>query len=136
MTDTWPFTEDRVWPEQVPWKESLFSIANGHLGTRGTFEEGYGDSVRPRSCTVSSSHHPGTCPTSPRYPTGPVSPSPSTGCDSVSTTAFRSGTSGSSTSEPVSLLGGFCGEGRAPVSSGLNSAVSSPWQARVWRLWR
>ncbi len=45
MTDTWLFTEDRVWPEQVPWKESLFSIANGHLGTRGTFEEGYGDSV-------------------------------------------------------------------------------------------
>ncbi|MGH8941890.1 MAG: hypothetical protein ACRDWF_03625, partial [Acidimicrobiia bacterium] len=45
MTNTWLFTEDRVWPEQVPWKESLFSIANGHLGTRGTFEEGYGDSV-------------------------------------------------------------------------------------------
>ncbi len=45
MSDTWLFTEDRVWPEQVPWKESLFSIANGHLGTRGTFEEGYGDSV-------------------------------------------------------------------------------------------
>ena len=45
MTDTWLFTEDRVWPEQVPWKESLFSVANGHLGTRGTFEEGYGDSV-------------------------------------------------------------------------------------------
>jgi kojibiose phosphorylase len=45
VTDTWLLTEDRVWPEQVPWKESLFSIANGHLGTRGTFEEGYGDSV-------------------------------------------------------------------------------------------
>ena len=45
MTDTWLLTEDRVWPEQVPWKESLFSIANGHLGTRGSFEEGYGDSV-------------------------------------------------------------------------------------------
>ena len=45
MSDTWLFTEDRVWPEQVPWKESLFSVANGHLGTRGTFEEGYGDSV-------------------------------------------------------------------------------------------
>ena len=45
MSATWLFTEDRVWPEQVPWKESLFSIANGHLGTRGTFEEGYGDSV-------------------------------------------------------------------------------------------
>ena len=45
MTDTWLLTEDRVWPERVPWKESLFSIANGHLGTRGSFEEGYGDSV-------------------------------------------------------------------------------------------
>ena len=45
MSDTWLLTEDRVWPERVPWKESLFSIANGHLGTRGTFEEGYGDSV-------------------------------------------------------------------------------------------
>ena len=45
MSDTWLLTEDRVWPERVPWKESLFSVANGHLGTRGTFEEGYGDSV-------------------------------------------------------------------------------------------
>jgi len=45
VSDTWLYAEDRVWPEQGPWKESLFSIANGHLGTRGTFEEGYGDSV-------------------------------------------------------------------------------------------
>jgi kojibiose phosphorylase len=45
VSDTWLLTEDRVWPEQVPWKESLFSVANGHLGCRGTFEEGYGDSA-------------------------------------------------------------------------------------------
>jgi kojibiose phosphorylase len=45
MSYTWLLSEDRVWPERAPWKESLFSIANGHLGTRGSFEEGYGDSL-------------------------------------------------------------------------------------------
>jgi trehalose/maltose hydrolase-like predicted phosphorylase len=45
MTDTWLLSEDRILPEQVPWKESLFSVANGHLGTRGSFEEGYRGSV-------------------------------------------------------------------------------------------
>ena len=46
MSDTWFLTEDRVRPELVPWKESLFSIANGFLGTRGSFEEGYAGSTR------------------------------------------------------------------------------------------
>jgi trehalose/maltose hydrolase-like predicted phosphorylase len=45
MTDTWLLTEDRIRPELVPWKESLFSIANGYLGTKGSFEEGYRGSV-------------------------------------------------------------------------------------------
>jgi kojibiose phosphorylase len=45
MSDTWLLTEDRLRPELLPWKESLFSIANGLLGTRGSFEEGYQGSV-------------------------------------------------------------------------------------------
>lgn len=45
MSDTWLFEEDRIVPDQVPWRESLFSIANGHLGTRGSFEEGFAGSI-------------------------------------------------------------------------------------------
>ncbi|HSK06920.1 MAG TPA: hypothetical protein VK990_05320, partial [Acidimicrobiia bacterium] len=46
MSDTWLLSEDRLRPELVPWKESLFSIANGFLGTRGSFEEDFQGSVR------------------------------------------------------------------------------------------
>jgi kojibiose phosphorylase len=37
---SWILAEDRFVPGLAPWKESLFSISNGYVGTRGTFEEG------------------------------------------------------------------------------------------------
>ncbi len=36
----WELAEDTLVPTLLPWKESLFTISNGYLGTRGTFEEG------------------------------------------------------------------------------------------------
>jgi kojibiose phosphorylase len=38
-TDTWLLTEDRHVPDVAGWKEAIFTIANGYLSTRGTFEE-------------------------------------------------------------------------------------------------
>ncbi len=37
--DPWVLSEDRFRPELAPWRESLFTIGNGRLGTRGAFEE-------------------------------------------------------------------------------------------------
>lgn len=42
----WTLVEDRFVPELAPWQESLFSMANGYLGTRGTFEEGLPGEIR------------------------------------------------------------------------------------------
>jgi trehalose/maltose hydrolase-like predicted phosphorylase len=36
----WELTEDSLVPSLLPWKESLFTVSNGYLGTRGSFEEG------------------------------------------------------------------------------------------------
>lgn len=44
--NTWQLTEDRFVPELASWRESLFTIANGYLGTRGTFEEGLLGEIR------------------------------------------------------------------------------------------
>lgn len=38
---TWQYVEDRLFPHRAPWRASLFTIGNGFLGTRGTFEEGF-----------------------------------------------------------------------------------------------
>jgi len=37
----WTVTEDRFNPEQLHARETVFTIGNGYLGTRGSFEEGY-----------------------------------------------------------------------------------------------
>ncbi len=51
----WELTEDTLVPPLLPWKESLFTISNGYLGTRGTFEEGItGRRGRPSSTVCSS----------------------------------------------------------------------------------
>jgi len=38
---TWEYVDDRLVPEMVPWRASLFTVGNGYLGTVGTFEEGF-----------------------------------------------------------------------------------------------
>jgi beta-phosphoglucomutase len=40
---TWRVIENRFDPGQQHYRETIFTIGNGHLGTRGTFEEGYPD---------------------------------------------------------------------------------------------
>jgi len=42
-TSTWHYVEDRLVPDLAEWRASLFTVGNGYLGTRGTFEEGFGD---------------------------------------------------------------------------------------------
>jgi trehalose/maltose hydrolase-like predicted phosphorylase len=37
----WTVTEDVLEPNLMPYREAVFTIGNGYLGTRGTFEEGY-----------------------------------------------------------------------------------------------
>jgi len=38
---TWEYVDDRLDAHSAAWRASLFTTGNGHLGTRGTFEEGY-----------------------------------------------------------------------------------------------
>ncbi len=37
----WSVIETRYTPEEIPYKETVFSIGNGYVGSRGTFEEAY-----------------------------------------------------------------------------------------------
>ncbi|MBN1249341.1 MAG: glycoside hydrolase family 65 protein [Anaerolineae bacterium] len=39
--DTWQIVETTFDPQQRAYKEAVFTIGNGYLGTRGAFEEGY-----------------------------------------------------------------------------------------------
>lgn len=39
--DGWILVEDRFDPQQLHRQETLFTVGNGYLGTRGSFEEGY-----------------------------------------------------------------------------------------------
>ncbi|MGD1910744.1 MAG: beta-phosphoglucomutase [Rivularia sp. (in: cyanobacteria)] len=43
--DSWVLTETQFDPEQLNYKETVFTIGNGYLGTRGSFEEGYPGAV-------------------------------------------------------------------------------------------
>ena len=36
----WYITEERFVPEDLHHKETVFTLGNGYLGTRGSFEEG------------------------------------------------------------------------------------------------
>jgi trehalose/maltose hydrolase-like predicted phosphorylase len=37
----WLLTETQFIPDQLNYKETVFTIGNGYLGTRGSLEEGY-----------------------------------------------------------------------------------------------
>lgn len=41
----WTLTESQFAPDQLRARETVFTIGNGYLGTRGTFEEGYPQSL-------------------------------------------------------------------------------------------
>ena len=41
MTDLWKITEDTFDPQKQHHKETIFTIGNGYLCTRGAFEEGF-----------------------------------------------------------------------------------------------
>lgn len=41
----WALTETQFSPEKIHHRETVFTIGNGYLGTRGTFEEGYPKAV-------------------------------------------------------------------------------------------
>src|SRR5512132_2869845 len=41
MTDNWHVLEDSFNPKQLHHKETVFTIGNGYLSTRGAFEERY-----------------------------------------------------------------------------------------------
>jgi kojibiose phosphorylase len=45
-TTTWEYREDRLLPESAQWRAALFTVGNGHLGTVGSFEEGF-DGLTP-----------------------------------------------------------------------------------------
>jgi kojibiose phosphorylase len=40
---TWKIVEAAFQPEKLRHKETIFTIGNGYLSTRGVFEEGYPD---------------------------------------------------------------------------------------------
>lgn len=46
MSDLWSIAEDHFQPESQHHKETIFTIGNGYLSTRGAFEEGYPDERR------------------------------------------------------------------------------------------
>lgn len=39
--NNWSVIENQYTPEEMPYKETIFTIGNGYVGTRGTFEEAY-----------------------------------------------------------------------------------------------
>ncbi|MEO0869739.1 MAG: beta-phosphoglucomutase, partial [Cyanobacteria bacterium J06642_11] len=41
----WSITENQLEPDRLSHRETVFTIGNGYLGTRGNFEEGYGLSL-------------------------------------------------------------------------------------------
>ncbi|HZY42957.1 MAG TPA: glycoside hydrolase family 65 protein, partial [Anaerolineae bacterium] len=41
MSDLWTVSEKSFHPDQVHHRETIFTIGNGYLSTRGAFEEGY-----------------------------------------------------------------------------------------------
>ncbi len=43
MDDTWLIVENEFDPRRLHHKETVFTVGNGYLGTRGAFEEGYPD---------------------------------------------------------------------------------------------
>lgn len=45
LYEDWILTETDFDPEQLNYKETVFTIGNGYLGTRGSFEEGYPGAV-------------------------------------------------------------------------------------------
>ena len=57
-TDAWVVEEPGFDPERANFYETLFTVGNGRLGTRGSLEEGHlGDSCRARSsaaCTTAT----------------------------------------------------------------------------------
>src|SRR6185295_16464281 len=46
MSDLWIISEDSFDPHKQHHKETIFTIGNGYLCTRGAFEEGYPDDKR------------------------------------------------------------------------------------------
>ena len=46
MTDLWTITEDGFDPQKQHHQETIFTLGNGYLCTRGAFEEGYPDDRR------------------------------------------------------------------------------------------
>ena len=42
---TWKLVRTKIDREQLGLEESLFSLANGYLGVRSNFEEGYHDEI-------------------------------------------------------------------------------------------
>ena len=46
MPDLWTISEDSFDPQKQHHKETIFTIGNGYLCTRGSFEEGYPDDRR------------------------------------------------------------------------------------------
>lgn len=44
--DPWVLREDRFVPQEAGWKESLFTVGNGYLATRGSLEEGHDGETR------------------------------------------------------------------------------------------
>ena len=43
--EDWILTETDFDPEQLNYKETVFTVGNGYLGTRGSFAEGYPGAV-------------------------------------------------------------------------------------------
>ncbi len=41
--DRWTITETALQPDRLPAQEAVFTVGNGYFGTRGTFEEGFGE---------------------------------------------------------------------------------------------
>ena len=130
----WELAEDALVPTLLPWKESLFTISNGYLGTRGTFEEGIAGETRATFINGLFVTPPGELPLLGAVP------------DWTRVTITVDG-------EPLDLgqrpPAGYCrvldlrhgllerrccGRGRRAVPSVSDSAVWPRWSSRIW--WR
>ncbi len=128
----WELAEDSLVPTLLPWKESLFTISNGYLGTRGTFEEGIAGETRATFINGLFVTPPGELPLLGAVPDWTGWSLPWTASRSISASGPRPGTAGCSISGTGLLERSCCGRGQRAVPSAFASAGWPRWSSRIW----
>ena len=134
----WLITEDGFDPERANVRETLCTVGNGYLGTRGTLEEGHpGDLSGTYLAGVYDAHDSPSSTWSTRR-TGCRSRCSSTARGSTCATPRYSTTSARSTCAPACCTGAPCSSTTTAAAPGWRRCAAPPWPtgARARCAWR